>query len=340
MFLAGSRPDDLVEWGEMRLEQPRGWVWADFSGVADPESEDEDEVDDEDGEDYEYEDDGDEDDDDDDGNDSDNDTPGHGDYTIEPGEQDAATLPTASRETHHNQRPRDPSARHSSNGENDTGAAGPSADAMMVDEDDSFFNHALTMQRHRLARLQQAAATARSRRQPRTPGTAQAHPVTPLPAWPTTSTPHPPNTSTTPATHTLLASSSSSPVLPAPTPRVPLDEHTSSPYSKTQVASFAADPTATTPRRRKKRRLPVLRAHLLQVRILENHQNGKDTHVRGLQIFAKEGRSEERKVEREAVGEGLTSGKGKAKGMAITETVTKGIRVLTRSPWDVEPMLR
>ncbi|KAF2277268.1 galactose-binding like protein, partial [Westerdykella ornata] len=32
VFLAGSRPDDLVEWGEMRLEQPRGWVWADFSG--------------------------------------------------------------------------------------------------------------------------------------------------------------------------------------------------------------------------------------------------------------------------------------------------------------------
>ena len=32
---------------------------------------------------------------------------------------------------------------------------------------------------------------------------------------------------------------------------------------------------------------PVLRAHLVQVRIAENHQNGKDTHVRGLQIFAR-----------------------------------------------------
>ena len=33
-----------------------------------------------------------------------------------------------------------------------------------------------------------------------------------------------------------------------------------------------------------------LRAWILQIRILENHQNGKDTHVRGVQIF---GRDEE-----------------------------------------------
>ncbi|KAI9783124.1 MAG: anaphase promoting complex subunit doc1 [Geoglossum umbratile] len=32
----------------------------------------------------------------------------------------------------------------------------------------------------------------------------------------------------------------------------------------------------------------VLRAWLVQVRVSENHQNGKDTHVRGLQIFARE----------------------------------------------------
>lgn len=31
-----------------------------------------------------------------------------------------------------------------------------------------------------------------------------------------------------------------------------------------------------------------LRAWILQIRILENHQNGKDTHVRGVQIFAKD----------------------------------------------------
>lgn len=32
----------------------------------------------------------------------------------------------------------------------------------------------------------------------------------------------------------------------------------------------------------------VLRAMILQVRICENHQNGKDTHVRGFQVFAKD----------------------------------------------------
>lgn len=30
----------------------------------------------------------------------------------------------------------------------------------------------------------------------------------------------------------------------------------------------------------------TLRAFLVQVRIVENHQNGKDTHVRGLKIYA------------------------------------------------------
>lgn len=33
---------------------------------------------------------------------------------------------------------------------------------------------------------------------------------------------------------------------------------------------------------------PVLRAFLLQVKILENHQNGKDTHLRAVQLFARD----------------------------------------------------
>ena len=31
-----------------------------------------------------------------------------------------------------------------------------------------------------------------------------------------------------------------------------------------------------------------LRAFVVQVRVLENHQNGKDTHVRAVQIFARD----------------------------------------------------
>ncbi|KAK3613483.1 hypothetical protein LTR56_027862, partial [Elasticomyces elasticus] len=33
---------------------------------------------------------------------------------------------------------------------------------------------------------------------------------------------------------------------------------------------------------------PVLRAFLSQIRILENHQNGKDTHLRGVRVFARD----------------------------------------------------
>ncbi len=41
-------------------------------------------------------------------------------------------------------------------------------------------------------------------------------------------------------------------------------------------------------RRRRPAKNPILRAFLVQVKILENHQNGKDTHLRGLQIFARD----------------------------------------------------
>ena len=40
IFLAGSGMNDLQEWGEMRSESPRGWVWADFSGVGDASDDD------------------------------------------------------------------------------------------------------------------------------------------------------------------------------------------------------------------------------------------------------------------------------------------------------------
>ena len=40
---------------------------------------------------------------------------------------------------------------------------------------------------------------------------------------------------------------------------------------------------------------PVLRAFLVQVRILENHQNGKDTHLRAVQLFARDETQETRR---------------------------------------------
>jgi anaphase-promoting complex subunit 10 len=41
---------------------------------------------------------------------------------------------------------------------------------------------------------------------------------------------------------------------------------------------------------------PVLRAFLVQVKILENHQNGKDTHLRAVQLFARDETQETRTV--------------------------------------------
>ena len=43
---------------------------------------------------------------------------------------------------------------------------------------------------------------------------------------------------------------------------------------------------------------PVLRAFLVQVRILENHQNGKDTHLRAVQLFSRDETQETRQANR------------------------------------------
>ena len=43
---------------------------------------------------------------------------------------------------------------------------------------------------------------------------------------------------------------------------------------------------------------PVLRAFLVQIKILENHQNGKDTHLRAVQLFARDDMLEFRNADR------------------------------------------
>lgn len=47
---------------------------------------------------------------------------------------------------------------------------------------------------------------------------------------------------------------------------------------------------------------PVLRCFLVQVRILENHQNGKDTHLRAVQLFARDESEQPRRMASEKVG--------------------------------------
>ena len=73
----------------------------------------------------------------------------------------------------------------------------------------------------------------------------------------------------------------------------------------------------------------VLMAMVVQVRVCENHQNGKDTHVRGVQIFARDGRragTGRRKIEDDRD--------------VKSEELQEGIIGLEEADWMGEPELR
>lgn len=53
----------------------------------------------------------------------------------------------------------------------------------------------------------------------------------------------------------------------------------------------------------------ILKAMVLQVKICENHQNGKDTHVRGFQVFARDDRRLER-ARRDSARKSIRPGSG------------------------------
>lgn len=82
------------------------------------------------------------------------------------------------------------------------------------------------------------------------------------------------------------------------------------------------------------RKMPVLRCMLVQVRICENHQNGKDTHLRGLQIFARDGVRREQKV---GVGMGMEK-KNPRGGMGLTSLSNETNRKTKKKKkvWDLE----
>jgi anaphase-promoting complex subunit 10 len=86
-------------------------------------------------------------------------------------------------------------------------------------------------------------------------------------------------------------------------------------------------------------RRPVLRAFVVQVRILENHQNGKDTHLRAVQVFA---RDETQGVQRHNNVLGARSAnalpmRAAAKGGALQRKETNNIKL---ADWMLEPDLR
>lgn len=114
---------------------------------------------------------------------------------------------------------------------------------------------------------------------------------------------------------------------------------TQRPHQRPPLQPIRAEPP---PRKTRKAKMPVLRAHLVQIKILENHQNGKDTHLRGLQIFAKdtEGGKEARRAPSPMKVNGggvvMKSGRGGGGGLATG----MGMRGLGRSEWDVEGSIR
>ncbi|KAL8809877.1 MAG: hypothetical protein Q9223_004724 [Gallowayella weberi] len=93
-----------------------------------------------------------------------------------------------------------------------------------------------------------------------------------------------------------------------------------------------------------------LRAFLVQVRVLENHQNGKDTHVRGVQIFARDERlalarrqgesdeSEEMSEEERMQDEDSPGKKVGGRGRSLFDL--KGLGGLDEPEWMKDPVLR
>ena len=82
---------------------------------------------------------------------------------------------------------------------------------------------------------------------------------------------------------------------------------------------------------------PVLRAFLVQVKILENHQNGKDTHLRAVQLFARDESQEERNANR---GKDKVRVESPLRRTAKSKPKRRELSSIKLAPWMLEPDLR
>lgn len=82
---------------------------------------------------------------------------------------------------------------------------------------------------------------------------------------------------------------------------------------------------------------PVLRAFLVQVRILDNHQNGKDTHLRAVQLFARDETQIQRQPKR--ISEQLAS-KLPVKSVAKSGKRRSQSNSIKLASWMMDPDLR
>jgi len=89
-------------------------------------------------------------------------------------------------------------------------------------------------------------------------------------------------------------------------------------------------------KRREKRRASVkngtLRCMMLQVRITENHQNGKDTHLRGLQIYAKDENAKGRRK--------MVEQRPRRRSVGGTRAAVRSVLGVREADWMGEPELR
>ncbi|KAL9130397.1 MAG: hypothetical protein Q9217_001405 [Psora testacea] len=86
-----------------------------------------------------------------------------------------------------------------------------------------------------------------------------------------------------------------------------------------------------------------LRCMVLQVRVIENHQNGKDTHMRGMQVFAVDERVGRDAGLREDVGEGSLDVSRHISGNGFGDVRGEGegeSRGLVEAHWMGDPQLR
>ena len=99
-------------------------------------------------------------------------------------------------------------------------------------------------------------------------------------------------------------------------------------------ADESEDEDAEKPREIDWSKRPVLRAFLVQVRILENHQNGKDTHLRAVQLFARDETQEARPPG--------TSTRNSDPAALTLRQKTKHVESdnVRKAPWMLEPDLR
>ena len=83
-----------------------------------------------------------------------------------------------------------------------------------------------------------------------------------------------------------------------------------------------------------------VRCMVLQVRIIENHQNGKDTHMRGFQVFSKDERTRRGRLTQD-IADITTGVNGIGRyGDEEKAAVDEGRNVLDEFNWMEEPELR